>query len=279
MLTKFRKGQSQGFYYVHVGGKYAGFVLKSRVDGKWSNSYNETVRFDTRKDAAAAMMPAIRAEVAAADHYANATSEDKSRSWGNSPIYIHSKATLFDAIKAAYPDMDVNDVYYGWVDSGESIRWVVNYLRQERADKIKQDAIDAAEEAAHRATREAAFLVTDAAATGKTNVSVQFVSYDIPQDKRQGVTDAGVPFTTVNVSYQAPEAAWRMVDVLTAELRRDPAPWTVTVDGTRPTDDYAGTLYAAHTHRTPPPGAKVPTYRMAGFPSLDAAVSAGYARA
>lgn len=291
----FRKSPvNKGFYDVLANGAYVGFVVKG-TDGKWTNSKDDN-RYGTRVDATRAMRAFIVAELAAMIHYANATSEDVERAWYQGEIYMASKATLVAAIEAAYPDMDVDDVYNGWVNDGESIAYVVNRLRQEAIDNAAYQAELDAEEAAYQTqqdaktaiaaieatteprTRQAAFLVTSES-DGSTRVTVGIMSPDMPTDKATGTTKTGIPFNVSTLDYQDAGRAWRMVDTMAKELREWRDPFHVAIEGTRPDVIYQGTVYAGataccHDQALYP----APTYRLEGFPSLDARIGAGYAR-
>ncbi|HET9865738.1 MAG TPA: hypothetical protein VFQ06_00495 [Nitrospira sp.] len=146
MEIRIRKGYSQpkGFWYVEVTSDgdtaSAGFVFKSDVSGRWEHSKGADT-YRTRREAIDALMPFAAVELAAVKHYANATSNDPERSFYQGEIYKASKRALIGAIQAAYPDVDVDDVYELWVDCGECIAYCVEYLRtQRRAFQAEMDA-------------------------------------------------------------------------------------------------------------------------------------------
>lgn len=319
MEIKYRPGFSGAgnIYYVDVReadmvrSVYVGFVMKSSVDNKWRNSYNDdTVTFRTRKAATAAMEPLIRVELAAVTHYANAVSEDRERSWSNSPIYIHSKAMLMDAVRAAFPDMNADDVYYRWVADGETIRHAVEGLRRDAADWAAHEADVAAQEA--QEAREAATsevsetpqerdITIDISGDGLAGYTVTMVAVYPEAKVADGFTRSGTPFNITQVHYAVLADARRMVDVMVAEFRSNPdkiwAAYTVTLtglaslssrlSGREAIDDMAqrlaqrvvriregGSFRGAVVASAPAMVASVPSYRVAGFPSLDAAIGA-----
>ena len=161
MEIKFRKGYSQSknsLYYVDVTSDgdtvYAGFVFKS-ITGKWENSKGEE-QYRTRREATDALTVSAHVELAAVRHYANATSTDVERSWGMGDIYRASKRVLLGTIALTYPDMDVTEVYEGWVESGDSIADVVERIRQERREFQAYLDAEHAEAMEEDAAREAA---------------------------------------------------------------------------------------------------------------------------
>lgn len=141
---------------------------------------------------------------------------------------------------------------------------------------------------AEPAERQAAFLVTSES-DGSTRVTVGIMSPDMPTDKATGVTKTGIPFNVFTLDYQDAGRAWRMVDTLAKELREWRDPFHVAIVGTRPDVTYQGTVYTTRPiseteasvadviHRMRSQSVTEPTYRAAGFPSLDAAIGAGYA--
>lgn len=54
-------------------------------------------------------------------HYAVATSDDPNVSHGGWPVYQHSQGLFLAAIKAAYPDLDAEEVYDVWLDCMEPV--------------------------------------------------------------------------------------------------------------------------------------------------------------
>jgi hypothetical protein len=316
MGISYRKGHSgrPGFYDVLADGLYVGFVMKS--GNGWENS-TDVSRYTTRKGATDAMAPFIAAEVAAVTHFANATRESHEY---DEAAYDASKAALFAAIRAAYPGMDVDNVYETWIDCGETIDYVVNALRTEAASEAKYAAELAEEErqyqariaarealeqqqAANDADERAEVARVQRAAGPVNTIRVERdVTIDISRDgvgfavtmvavfpealNADGYTRAGTPFARVRVSYDSLEAARRMVDVMAAEFRSDAskvwAGFTVTLTGLaslssrvsgevriREGGSFRGPVVASAPVAT--------SYRAAGFPSLDAAVEAGYA--
>lgn len=281
MVKFIKNGTVTGWYWVEVHEGSAkiifGRVIKDSDSGKWTNSKDEE-QYPTRKAAVEAMMPYASAELAAVRHFANATSEDSDRAHYLGETYRTSHKALMRAIVATYPDMDPQAVYEGWLDSGESIAYVVDYIRHEIED-LHEYALELnAERDAERALeapqeRIAAFLVVNYTDNPNTRVVMGVISPDLPADKATGHTKAGVPFSVVTMDYTNPGVAWRMVDVVANELRNHVKPFKVVIEGIRPDVTYAGTVYtSAHAARV-----DEPTYRAAGFPSLDAAIGASYA--
>jgi len=80
-----------------------------------------------------------RAEIAAAAHFANATSEDVERSFYTSATYKASDAALRAAIVAAYPGVNVDQVREVWTECNESIAYCVAYVKQEAAERIAME--------------------------------------------------------------------------------------------------------------------------------------------
>lgn len=309
-ITFKRSASTAGLYYIRAYGWYVGTVRKQ--DGLWSVTPTGGVASEaihhTRKAAVESIMPFITVEVLARTHWNNATSEDRTISAGDSPIYLASRRALVEGIAATYPDMNAQEVYYEWTGHGETILQTVRSMRQEAEDLAAYQAEVEAEEAAYQAqqdaktdtrppvkvpdysavaaikatteprTRQAAFLVTSEP-DGSTRVTVGMMSPDMPTDKATGVTKTGIPFNVFTLDYMDAGRAWRMVDVLAKELREWRLPFHVAIVGTRPDKAYEGTVYAGATACCHDQALYLaPTYRAAGFPSLDAAIGADYAR-
>ena len=325
---RFTGNARDGYTVKDETGVYMGYVIKS-VDEWLASYYGYTLRetdtftpmtFRTRKDAVAFLATIAGTERAARLHWANATSEDRTISAGDSAPYLASKADLIEGITQTYPDMDAEQVYYEWTEHGETIVQTVVAMRDEAKGLAAYQAEVAAEEAAYQAEqarldaeaarirteweaqedaksydrivvaqtqhnawmsantktvvesreRQAGFLVTTEA-DGTTMVTVGIMSPDVPLAKSTGITGTGIPFSVVNMTYGNAGAAWRLVDVMAQELREHTKPFHVVIVGTRPDTAYEGTVYASQA-------CMGPSYRVAGFPSLDAAIGAGYAK-
>jgi hypothetical protein len=70
-------------------------------------------------------------------HYAVCTSEDHNVSHGDGPVYTHSRHLFLAAIKAAYPDMDAEEIYAVWVDCMETVAYCARIVRQRRISEAQ----------------------------------------------------------------------------------------------------------------------------------------------
>jgi hypothetical protein len=297
------------------GGKHVGFVARTK-DGKsweaWRNGYSVTdasntpKTFRTRGEAASALLPIAAVEWLAREHWKNATSEDRSISAGDSPIYLRSQTAVLGGIAAAYPDMVARDVYNAFIDHGETVVQTVNAMREERkawavyqAELEAEDIMNAAEERRLDVEAERIRAEWEAEAeTAHASVVESPEAHEVPEEREitidisrdgagfmvtmvtvypeavtsDGFTRNGTPLVVTRAAYTSLKAARAMVDVMTHEFASNPdriwAAYTVTLVG-----------LASLSSRLSVPSEVTPTYRTAGFPSLDAAIGAGYALA
>lgn len=291
---KFLGSKQHGYTVYGPEGEYRGKVYRDNPSPLWAASFRGTevttpnawvaisgsdtraritpATFRTRAEAAQMLSAVTEVEALATIHYTEATRDSQTYSVSD---YETSRNALLQAITGLYADVPALDVYQTWINNGDAIIDAVNHMRQERLDAIAAEAEAAAEEEAQTPQRSVTLTVAPHV-EGRTKLTMLTVSPDLPDKAVKGITPAGVPWGEVEVSYSTPQAAWRMVDVI-AKQYADPrnalwALYTVTTEGERPTDTYAGTLYATHTKPLVPT-----TYRAAGYPSLDAANGAGYA--
>lgn len=278
---------------------------------------NAPIVFRTRRDAATALLPIAAVEWLAREHWKNATSEDRKVSSGDSPVYLASKDAFLAGITAAYPDMDAKEVYWDFIDHAETVIQCVNGIRQERVETARQAASDAAEDAAYYAAQAATEDVFNATEDARIDAEADRIraeweaevdaerstvdspeSHEAPEEREitiditreapgrfmvtmvtvypearnaAGFTRNGTPFIITQAAYTSLKAARSMVDVMAREFATNPdriwSAYTVTLVG-----------LASLSSRLSTPSEPVPTYRAAGFPSLDAAIGAGYAR-
>mgnify|MGYP003576181603 FL=1 len=318
--------------------RYIGFVRKAFNGGKGWNAWRhgvpvndangtEMITFRTRREAAEALAPIAAVERLAQTHWDNATSEDRARSAGDSPVYVASRQALVSAVAAQYPDLDPQEVYHQWTEHGQTILQCVNFDRAERIARIRREAEDVAEEHKFHTSTEGVACAPncplytpetaaeEAVSGAQTQAPVASPeSFEAPKERdvtldingdglagytvtliavfpearvADGYTRNGTPFARTTVRYADLAAARRMVDVIVAEFRSDTsrvwAAFTVTLTGLASLSSRlspevrvreGGSFRAAVVASAPPVAAKVPAYRAAGFPSLDAAIGA-----
>jgi len=303
----FKRYQAGGSrYYIYADGVYSGIVAKG-LDGRWNvqathGQPSESI-YRTRREAVESIMPILNVEKLAREHWANATSDDRGISAGDSPIYLASKSALLQGISTVYPDMVAQNVYYEWTEHGETILQTVVAMRRDHEEAERYAAEMAAEDAqwaawterhnlkpatqgafdaaiaadhAEALTMNAQTLVREIQLTvrpeaGKVAVIMLAAYPDVAADKVAGHLPNGLPFTTVRVVYDDPQAAWRMVDVIKCAGEEWPN-LIVKVRGQMFSASYPSLVRWTHgTHLT------APNYRAHDFPSLDAAVGASYA--
>jgi hypothetical protein len=227
--VRFKKGMIKSLYYVKINDIYAGFVFRS--GNVWKASRIEG-RFATRREAAEALAALASVEAAAQVHYGNATNNDPRIAAYDSPVYMASKTALKTAIKATYPDMDVEAVYDTWIDCGESIFYCVDFLRQQARELAAEQEAEQVREAAYEAeqtNREATVNVS-----GDTLTLIAVYPECVKVD---GYTRLGTPFARVTMTGDFNHLV-RQANIIAAEFAdwvTNGQKWTVTRRITFPT--------------------------------------------
>lgn len=272
-------GKPTGGYSVLVRGTdaYVGYV--SKLGNVWygwhlgnivTDERGEDKAFPTRKAAAEALWPVSVVERAARAHWRNATSDDRSVASSDSPEYRASLAAFLLAIRAAYPDVDVQEEYNGFIDHAETVIQGVNITRQQRLASARQAELDRLEEAAWEteanamedardgrvqeafeaahtvpvelaeARRGAAFLLTQD--NDKVTITYGIFAPSVPVDKATGVTETGIPFVVSLFTYDRLDVARRFLTSIKAELEGAGFKVSIVDEGPH-VEPYTGTVY------------------------------------
>lgn len=77
-----------------------------------------------------------KADIARKEYYAVATSEDATIASWNAKPYIEARIAFLQAVRKAYPELDIERFFDVWLDCNEDVRYCAEYVKREMQEKL-----------------------------------------------------------------------------------------------------------------------------------------------